>query len=72
MAGLADKAMDIVETLMIVAIGFGSIALPMLLAVNTSGLTAGQLLAWGSIATVALAAIALGFIRHMRAGSKGR
>ncbi len=72
MANLADKAMDITETMMIVAIGIGTIAMPMILAVNLSGLTPGQLMAWGSILTVALAAIALGFIRHMRSGGKSR
>lgn len=72
MGSMADKVEDLVESLMLVAIGIGTVALPIFLGVNVTGLDAAQLAMWGTVLTVTFAVIALGFVRHMRSGGRKR
>lgn len=68
MSSLATKMEDLGEGLLIMAIVVGGIAVPIFLNVSTTGMSATQLLAWGAVLTIGLAAGALAFIRHMRKG----
>ena len=77
MAKLGDKVEDLAEALIIAAIVVGTIATRMFLDVTTNlttgnaaagavNLSVTQALAWGAILTLAMAGLAIGFVRHMR------
>jgi hypothetical protein len=72
MSSLGNKIEDAGEAVVIFAVLVGSVAIPIFLGVNTSGLSTIQLTAWGVTLTLALVGIALAFLRHMRAGKGGR
>ncbi len=60
------EVIEIGGGLITLAILVGDIALPILFGVNTTGWGATNILIWGVIATVALAAIIMGLISYFR------
>jgi hypothetical protein len=65
-ASFMVEVIEIGGGLIALAILVGDIALPILFGVNTTGWGATNILIWGVIATVALAAIIMGIISYFR------
>jgi hypothetical protein len=65
-ASFMVEVIEIGGGLIALAILVGDIALPILFGVNTTGWGATNILIWGVIATVALAAIIMGLISYFR------
>lgn len=66
MAKLANKAEDMGEAILVIAIVVGGIAVPIFLNVSTTGMSTEQALAWGSVLTLVFAGLALGALRAVR------
>jgi hypothetical protein len=66
---LSGMAIEIAIVLIVVAVLIGGIAFPIFFGTNTTGWGATNILVWGVIPTVAIAAVIIGLVKHYRGGS---
>lgn len=62
---MVNQAIEVSIALIVTGLVLGGIGMPMFMAVNTSGFTAVQKLAWDSVPILAFVAIAFAFIYNL-------
>jgi hypothetical protein len=67
---LSGTVIEIAISILVLAILMGTIAFPIFFGTNTSGWGATNILIWGVVPTVALAAIIVGLVMHFRRGAE--
>jgi hypothetical protein len=67
--GLMAMAIEIGGALLVIAIVVGTIAVPVFMSTNTSGWSATNVLIWGTILTIAFAALIMGIIALFKRAS---